>query len=41
MIVDLILLSTIGAAFYGGFRLGNKLKSLTDAVKYAVDALSK
>ena len=41
MIVDLILLSTIGAAFYGGFRLGNKFKSLTDAVRYAVDALSK
>lgn len=41
MIVDLILAGSLGAAFYGGFRLGNKFKTLHDAVKYAVDALSK
>ena len=41
MIVDLILLSTIGAAFYGGFRLGNKFKTVKDAVQAGIDALSK
>lgn len=37
--IDLILAGSLGAAFYGGFKLGNKFKSLTDAVKYAVRAL--
>ena len=41
MIVDLILLSTIGAAFYGGFRLGNKFQSLKAVAQHAIDALSK
>ena len=41
MIVDLILAGSLGAAFYGGFKLGNKFKTVKDAVKYAVDALSK
>ena len=36
--IDLILAGSLGAAFYGGFKLGNKFKSLTDAVKYAVRA---
>ena len=41
MIVDLILLSTIGAAFYGGFRLGNNFKTLRDAVMHAIGAFRK
>ena len=41
MIVDLILLSTIGAAFYGGFKLGNKFKTLHDAVTHAIGAFRK
>ena len=39
--IDLILAGSLVAAFYGGFKLGNNFKTLTDAVKYAVDALSK
>ncbi|WP_255581857.1 hypothetical protein [Acidovorax sp. HMWF018] len=31
MIIDLILLSVIGAAFYGGFKVGNQFKTLTEA----------
>jgi hypothetical protein len=31
MVVDLILLSVIGAAFYGGFKVGNQFKTLGDA----------
>lgn len=29
--VDLILIGVIGAAFYGGFKVGNRFKSLTEA----------
>lgn len=29
--VDLILLGVIGAAFYGGFKAGNRFKSFTEA----------
>lgn len=32
MIVDLILVSVIGAAFYGGFKAGNQFKTLSDAL---------
>jgi len=31
MMIDLILLGTIGASFYGGFKLGNRFKSLGEA----------
>mgnify|MGYP006779744587 FL=1 len=41
MIVDLILLSTIGAAFYGGFRLGNKFKTVKDARSAADEFVTK
>lgn len=39
--IDLILLSTIGAAFYGGFKLGNNFKTLRDAVMHAIEAFHK
>ena len=41
MLIDLILLSTIGAAFYGGFRLGNKFKTMKDALSAAVELVTK
>ena len=31
MVVDLILIGVIGTAFYGGFKVGNRFKTLTDA----------
>lgn len=34
MMIDLILLGTIGASFYGGFKLGNRFKSLREAWTY-------
>lgn len=39
MIVDLILAGSLGAAFYGGFKLGNKFKTLHDAVTHAIEKL--
>ena len=39
--IDLILAGSLGAAFYGGFKLGNNFKTLRDAVTHAIDALSK
>ena len=35
--IDLILAGTIGAAFYGGFKLGNKYKTLKAAAKAALE----
>jgi len=37
--VDLILVGVIGAAFYGGFVLGNKFKTVSDAIKAGLDSL--
>lgn len=31
MMIDLILLATIGGAFYGGFKVGNRFKTLGEA----------
>ena len=31
--VDLILASTLVAAFYGGFKVGNRHKTMSDAIK--------
>lgn len=37
--IDLILAGSLGAAFYGGFKLGNKFKTLQDAVTHAIEKL--
>ncbi len=37
--VDLVLLGVIGGVFYGGFLLGNKFKTVSDAIKAGLDAL--
>jgi len=37
--VDLVLVSVIGAAFYGGFLLGNKFKTVSVAIKAGLDSL--
>lgn len=34
MMIDLILLGAIGASFYGGFKLGNRFKSLGEALAH-------
>ncbi len=38
--VDLILAASFGAVFYGGFKLGNRFKTLSEAAKAAVDRLN-
>ena len=35
--IDLILAGAIGAAFYGGFKLGNKFKTLKEAALAALN----
>ena len=35
--IDLILAGSLGAAFYGGFKLGNKFKTLKEATLAAID----
>lgn len=37
MLVDLILAGALGAAFYGGFKLGNKFKTLKEAAHAALE----
>lgn len=39
--IDLILAGSLGVAFYGGFKLGNNLKTLRDAVTHAIEAFHK
>lgn len=39
--VDLILAGSFVAVFYGGFKLGNKFKTLRDAVTHAIEAFRK
>ena len=39
--VDLILAGVIGAAFYGGFKVGNKFTSLSAAWEHFKDKVTK
>ena len=41
MIVDLILVTTFGAVFYGGFKVGNKFKTVKDALSAAAEFVTK
>ena len=39
--IDLILAGTLAATFYGGFKLGNKHKSLKDAFEVMRQSFKK
>ena len=41
MFLDLIILSLIAAAFYGGFKAGNRFKTLREMVDAGLDYFSK
>ena len=38
--IDLILAGSLGVAFYGGFKLGNRYKTLSEAAKAAIAKFS-
>ena len=37
--IDLILIAVMGGVFYSGFVLGNKYKTVSDAIKAGLDLL--
>ena len=39
--LDLILVTAFGAVFYGGFKVGNKFKTLKDALSAAIEFATK